>query len=284
MKFPRLREAVRDASRATSEGSENIDAILEELKSQALTTSKAKDDPAPTEEAAGGETEAPAAVAEAAPTEVAAVVAPPSGEAPAAVVPPAPVWPPAPNQQLAGPRIRVQANVPAADADAGEMTIEEQDEMAKLDEAVGAINEDLMHYVKQINDETKWVTDVRGVVTTYETKTKRVEDNISGLKKTVAGLYKKKKQMENLKYQKYLELKLRSANSDLTTLEKAMAHVKSKQDEFTKSKTDVMDTISGLETQLAVLKGKPAPTKESLEKESAAIEAHERRTAEYSKK
>jgi len=188
---------------------------------------------------------------------------------------------PSPGRRLGGRPVRAQANVPASQADPAEMTIEEMDEQAKLDEAIGALNEDLVHYVKQAKDETKWVKDVRKVVRTYQDKTKRVADNIIHLRHQIKALYKKKKQIENLKLQKQLELKLRAANSDLETLEKAMAHVRSKQNEFKKTKGDVLGTIDMLEGQLATLQGRPKPSKKELEQQSAAAEAKEQRKMDF---
>jgi predicted nucleic acid-binding Zn-ribbon protein len=188
---------------------------------------------------------------------------------------------PAPGDQLAGPPIVAKARVPAALISADDMSIEEEQEQTKLDEAIAAINEDLMHYIKQVQDETTWVVDVRKVIEAYDVKTKRVETNIEHLKQEISGLYKKKKQIENLKLQKQLQLKLKAATSDLSTLEQAMAHVRAKQDEFTKSKSEVLGTIGQLEGQLADLKGQKHPSVEKLKKESEAVEDQEQQAAEF---
>jgi predicted DNA-binding protein with PD1-like motif len=307
LKYPRLRGESHNsklAKPADSSNLDNIDAILAELNTQAAKQTS----PSFSEISASVDStvnspadDAPAAPADAIvdtgkPVEVVAsppiTVSPPEGaqvptiEASQPTVPDVPQFPAEPNfpsiqDRLAGPAVRVQANVPADEQSADDMSIEEQEEQTKMDEAIGALNEDLMHYVKQIQDETKWVLDVRKVIETYDVKTRRVQTNIEHLKTETQELYKKKKQIENLKLQKQLELKLRAATGDLTTLEKAMAHVRVKQDEFTKSKTEVMDTIGTLEGQLADLKGiKTKPSKEKLKEESDAVEDQEKQNTE----
>jgi predicted nucleic acid-binding Zn-ribbon protein len=303
LRYPRQRNTFKDSS-YTSRGNvadpNDIDAILAELNAQARTQAsdtKFRASEVPVEggevpaEAEGTDpsasTDTEAVVDSGEPTEVTPTaeeqVATPEGsevptiEASEPTVPEMPVIPPEPKfpalaDRLGGPAVRAQANVPEGEASPDDMSIEEQEEQAKLDEAIGALNEDLMHYVKQIGDETKWVLDVRKVVTTYDEKAHRVETNINHLRTEIQGLYKKKKQIENLKMQKQLELKLKAATSDLSTLEKAMAHVRSKQDEFKKSKSEVLGTIGTLEDQLAGLKGKHKPSMEKMKETEKAIE------------
>jgi len=84
------------------------------------------------------------------------------------------------------------------------------------------------------------------------------------LKKTkgeVKVLFKKKKQIENLKIQRQLEKKLKDATSDLGTLKSALSHVRSKASEFSKTKNQIKQTIISIHTQLAKLKGVKDPKK-----------------------
>jgi septal ring factor EnvC (AmiA/AmiB activator) len=92
----------------------------------------------------------------------------------------------------------------------------------------------------------------------------RVQADIVKTRNEVKSLFQKKKQVENLKIQRSLESKLKDATSDLSTLQQALHHVKSKSQEFEKTKNEIKKTIYGIHTQLAKLKGeKPvvkAPT------------------------
>jgi hypothetical protein len=308
LRLSKLR-SLKDASREKStSSSDDINAILDELNSQAQKNVlpsdplqfRATDDNMVTSmgidaNVASNANADSAIIDNGKPVEVLAspvTVSPPAGsqiptiEASQPALPATPDFPAEPNfpaiqDRLGGAPIRVQANVPADEQSADDMSIEEQEEQAKMDEAVGALNEDLMHYVKQIQDETKWVLDVRKVIETYDVKTRRVETNIQHLKEEIKELYKKKKQIENLKLQKQLELKLRAATGDLTTLEKAMAHVRVKQDQFKQSKTEVLDTIGTLEDQLSDLKGiHKKASAEQLKKQSEAVEDQEKQNTE----
>jgi len=77
------------------------------------------------------------------------------------------------------------------------------------------------------------------------------------------NLYRKKKQIENLKLQKALEAKLKEAKDELATLTNSLKHVQSKQGELNKSGRDLKETIAGIQAQLAKLRGqqikKPKP-------------------------
>lgn len=63
-------------------------------------------------------------------------------------------------------------------------------------------------------------------------------------------LYRKKKQVENLKLQKQLELKLKDAKGDLQTLEQALSQIRGKADEFDLKKSSVIGEISSLQAQM----------------------------------
>jgi len=126
----------------------------------------------------------------------------------------------------------------------------------KLDLALDAVKEDIIKKSKQIESESKWVKDVEEIVRTYGTKMDRVKDNINNMRIQVKGLYKKKKQLENLKLQKALEKKLSEAHDDMQTLQSALAHVKSKTEEFTRTRGEVQKTIKDIKRHLDRLRGK----------------------------
>lgn len=134
----------------------------------------------------------------------------------------------------------------------------------KLDIALAAIKQDIMVRNRQLEEEKNWVGEVRKITEQYNKKVHRVEADIVKTRNEVKALFKKKKQVENLKIQRALESKLKDATSDLSTLQQALHHVKSKSKEFEKTKQEIKKTIYGIHTQLAKLKGeKPvvkAPT------------------------
>lgn len=134
----------------------------------------------------------------------------------------------------------------------------------KLEIAIAAIKQDIMVRNRQLEEEKNWVAEVHKITEQYNKKVHRVEADIVKTRNEVKALFKKKKQVENLKIQRQLEAKLKDATSDLSTLQQALHHVKSKSQEFEKTKNEIKKTIYGIHTQLAKLKGeKPvvkAPT------------------------
>jgi len=131
----------------------------------------------------------------------------------------------------------------------------------KLDVALGAIKQDILVRNRQIEDEKKWVHQVKHITGAYETKIKKVETDIEKTKVEVRTLFHKKKQIENLKIQRALESKLKDATADLGTLQSALAHVKTKASDFQKTKDEIKRTILGIHTQLAKLKGEKVNAK-----------------------
>jgi hypothetical protein len=128
-------------------------------------------------------------------------------------------------------------------------------EMAKLNLALEAVKEDILSTNKQINDERRWVIAVSKIIKSYTTKMQRVEQHIIALRKEMKQLYRKKKQIENLKLQKALEAKLKEAKAELVTLTNSLKHVAVKQGELNKSGRDLRLTIAGIQGQLAKLRG-----------------------------
>jgi len=128
-------------------------------------------------------------------------------------------------------------------------------EMSKLNLALAAVKEDILSTNKQITDERKWVIAVAKIIASYNDKMKRVEAHIIALRKEMKALYRKKKQIENLKLQKALEAKLKEAKDELATLTSSVKHVNIKQSELNKSGADLRNTIAGIQSQLAKLRG-----------------------------
>jgi len=128
-------------------------------------------------------------------------------------------------------------------------------EMSKLNLALAAVKEDILSTNKQITDERKWVIAVAKIIASYNDKMKRVEAHIIALRKEMKALYRKKKQIENLKLQKALEAKLKEAKDELATLTASMKHVTRKSGELNKSGADLRNTIAGIQAQLAKLRG-----------------------------
>jgi len=131
----------------------------------------------------------------------------------------------------------------------------EDPEMGKLNLALEAVKEDILATNKQITDERKWVIAVAKIIASYNDKMKRVEGHIVALRKEMKNLYRKKKQIENLKLQKALEAKLKEARDELATLTSSLKHVGLKQSELNKSGRDLRETIAGIQAQLAKLRG-----------------------------
>jgi len=131
----------------------------------------------------------------------------------------------------------------------------------KLDVALAAIKQDIMVRNRQLEEEKAWVKEVHKITEQYNKKVHRVEADIVQVRNQVKELFKKKKQVENLKIQRQLESKLKDATADLATLQQALHHVKSKSQEFEKTKNEIKQTIYGIHTQLAKLKGEKPQVK-----------------------
>jgi len=131
----------------------------------------------------------------------------------------------------------------------------------KLEIALAAIKQDIMVRNRQLEEEKAWVAEVRKITEQYNKKVHRVEADIVKVRNEVKELFKKKKQVENLKIQRQLEAKLKDATSDLSTLQQALHHVVSKSQEFEKTKQEIKKTIYGIHTQLAKLKGEKPQVK-----------------------
>jgi len=128
-------------------------------------------------------------------------------------------------------------------------------EMAKLNLALDAVKQDILATNKQINDERRWSIAVHKIVTSYKGKLARVDAHIIALRKEMKALYRKKKQIENLKLQRALETKLKEARAELSILTSSLKHVAVKQGQLNRSGADLRATIAGIQGQLAKLRG-----------------------------
>jgi len=143
---------------------------------------------------------------------------------------------------------------------------------SRLDSALDAVKEDIVSKVHQVDEEKQWVASVKKIIEHYQKKIGRVEKNIVQLRDDVKRLYKKKKQIENLKLQEALKTKLNDATQDLNTLQAALKHVKAKADEFSKTRDEIQGTINNINNQLGRLRGEPAAPAKALVEESAEVE------------
>jgi len=75
----------------------------------------------------------------------------------------------------------------------------------KLDIALAAIKQDIMVRNRQLEEEKNWVGEVHKITEQYNKKVHRVEADIVKVRNEVKELFKKKKQVENLKIQRALE-------------------------------------------------------------------------------
>lgn len=132
------------------------------------------------------------------------------------------------------------------------------DKEKELDEALQSVKDEIVQKATQIREEKKWVKEVTKIVETYVLKVKRVNSNIREMQADVKELFRKKKQIENLKLQRKLELKLKVATKDLSTLQDALGSVHEKESAFVKSKKDIRSTIGAIEDQLRKLRGEPS--------------------------
>jgi len=150
-------------------------------------------------------------------------------------------------------------------------------EMAKLNLALGAVKEDILSTNKQINEERRWVIAVSKIISSYNSKMKRVETHIIALRKEMKNLYRKKKQIENLKLQRALEAKLKEARAELATLTNSLKHVAVKQGQLNKSGRDLRQTIAGIQGQLAKLRGQQLKKKKKCKNPGKKYDRKKRR-------
>jgi len=131
----------------------------------------------------------------------------------------------------------------------------------KLDAALNALGEDIIAKSKQIKNEETWVEEVKKIIKLYTKKLKRVVVNVKTLREEVRKLYIKKRQIQNLKIQRALERRMEEAKADLGTLDSKLTLVKTRADEFARTRKGITTTINKLQGKLAELKGKPAAAK-----------------------
>lgn len=136
----------------------------------------------------------------------------------------------------------------------------------KLDAALNALGEDIIAKSKQIKNEETWVEEVKKIIKLYTKKLKRVVANVKVLREDVRKLYIKKRQIQNLKIQRALEKRVEEAKADLSTLQSKEGILKTRADEFSRTRKGITATIKSLTQKLNELKGKPAAAKPAAKK------------------
>jgi len=132
----------------------------------------------------------------------------------------------------------------------------------KLEIALQAVKEEIMVRARELHNEKDWVKRVEGLVNEYQQKLKKVTGNIDKLRLQTKELLKKKKQIQNAQIQAKLRDKLQTAHADMQRLQKQMAHIKSKEDEFSETEKRLKDTMSALKGSLLKLRGQNPKKKE----------------------
>jgi chromosome segregation ATPase len=137
--------------------------------------------------------------------------------------------------------------------EASESSSSAQDD--QLDAALDQIKSDVIAKARDLREENDWVNEITKIMDAYKTKTDRVKADIAKQTLELKELLKKRRQIENLKLQNELEKKLKDAESDLVTLQRATASVKAKELAFNKNTADVTSTVAAIKAQLEKLKG-----------------------------
>lgn len=125
----------------------------------------------------------------------------------------------------------------------------------KLEIALQAVKEEIMVRARELHNEKDWVKRVEGLVSEYNQKLKKVTSNIDKLRLQTKELLKKKKQIQNAQIQAKLRDRLQTAHADMQRLQKQMAHIKSKEDEFSETEKRLKDTMNALKGSLLKLRG-----------------------------
>jgi len=131
----------------------------------------------------------------------------------------------------------------------------------KLDAALQALGEDIIAKSKQIKNEETWVTEVKKIVTLYTKKLTHVVNNVKNLRGEVRKLYIKKRQIQNLKIQTALSARMKEAEADLKNLDSKLSLVKSRANDFARTRGGITKTINMLKSKLNELKGVPKAKK-----------------------
>lgn len=132
----------------------------------------------------------------------------------------------------------------------------------KLEVALQAVKEEIMVRARELHNEKDWVKRVESLVSEYQQKLKKVSANIDKLRLQTKELLKKKKQIQNAQVQAKLRTRLQTAHADMQRLQKQMAHIKSKEDEFSETEKRLKDTMAALKGSLLKLRGQTPKKKE----------------------
>jgi len=126
------------------------------------------------------------------------------------------------------------------------------------------IKKSLMVNNRNIAQELKWIDQVEKIMKQYNIKVKKVREHITDERKAIKELLRQRRIVLNEKKQKELELKLKVATTELTSLTDALQQVQKKEKELGKGKGTLKQKIGLLANDLKKLK-----TDKDLDEKSA---------------
>jgi len=99
---------------------------------------------------------------------------------------------------------------------------------------------------RNIAAELKWIDQVELIMKQYQLKVKKVKEHVGDERKSIKELLRQRRIVLNEKKQKELELKLKMATTELTSLTDALTQVKKKEKELGAGKGQLGAKITGL--------------------------------------
>jgi len=129
------------------------------------------------------------------------------------------------------------------------------------------IKRSLMVNNRNIAAESKWIDQVELIMKQYALKVRKVKEHIGDERKAIKELLRQRRIILNEKKQKELELRLKMATTELTSLTDALTQVKKKEKELGAGKGQLGAKISTLVGDLKKLRtDKAADEKQALKK------------------
>jgi len=129
------------------------------------------------------------------------------------------------------------------------------------------IKRSLMVNNRNIAAESKWIDQVELIMKQYALKVRKVKEHIGDERKAIKELIRQRRIILNEKKQKELELRLKMATTELTSLTDALTQVKKKEKELGAGKGQLGAKISTLVGDLKKLRtDKAADEKQALKK------------------
>jgi len=160
------------------------------------------------------------------------------------------------------PRHCIDAETPAEGEEPGDHSPK-----AVFKKKIEVIKRALMKNNRNIAAESKWIDQVELIMKQYALKVKKVKEHIGDERKAIKELLRQRRIILNEKKQKELELRLKMATTELTSLTDALSQVKKKEQELGSGKTQLGAKISTLVGDLKKLKtDKAADETQALKK------------------